>query len=187
MPWIHTIAPEHADGDLARLYDAIGRTRGGVAQVHQIQSLHPKAMAAHMDLYKQVVLRRGTLSRVQRERIAVRVSSVNRCAYCVAHHSEALRTLGDDPAAIEALADGRYPPEISQAEHALLDWVSRIAAQPHSCTERDTAHLRTLGFTDEALLDASLTAAYFAFVNRLVLSLGAQVEPGFQATCGDGT
>jgi AhpD family alkylhydroperoxidase len=47
-----------------------------------------------------VVFARSTLSRISRERIAVVVSAANTCRYRVAHHGEALRRLGDEPATI---------------------------------------------------------------------------------------
>lgn len=36
---------------------------------------------------------------------------------------------------------------------------------------------------ERVLLDAALTVAYFSFVNRLVLRLGVELEPGFEVTC----
>jgi hypothetical protein len=37
MTWIKTIGPEEADGELARLYQAIAADRGGIAFIHQAQ------------------------------------------------------------------------------------------------------------------------------------------------------
>lgn len=80
MPWIQTIPPSDADGELAELYGAIGSARGGVADVHLIQSLNPRAMRAHLEIYKAIVFARSPLSRKDRERIAVVVSAANACA-----------------------------------------------------------------------------------------------------------
>ena len=41
MTWIETITPDRAEGRLAQLYDAIGKARSRVAEVHLAQSLHP--------------------------------------------------------------------------------------------------------------------------------------------------
>jgi len=51
VAWITTIAPDRASGELADTYAQIAAARGGVAQVHQVQSLNPRAMAAHFELY----------------------------------------------------------------------------------------------------------------------------------------
>lgn len=185
MAWIETTSPENAAGELQEIYKAISSTRGGVADIHQAQSLNPRALRAHLELYKAVVFARSSLSRIARERIAIVVSASNRCAYCVAHHSEALRQLGDDAATIETLGRGELPTTISAGDRALLEWARTAALVPSDATEATIATLRAHGFDDRALLDAALTVAYFSFVNRLVLLLGVHVEENFQKTCGE--
>ena len=184
MPWIETVAPAAAEGELAELYRAIGGARGGVADVHQVQSLNPRAMAAHLALYKAIVFQRSSLARVERERIGVVVSAANGCPYCVAHHGQALRNLGEDPAIADALERGEVDSApVTDAERALLTWAARATRHPAGATEADLAGLRAAGYDDRALLDAALTVGYFSFVNRLVLLLGVELEPGFEATC----
>ena len=185
MAWIDIVPPERAEGALAELYHSIAGARGGVAEVHQVQSLNPKAMAAHLELYKAVVFQRSSLSRRQRERIGVVVSAANACAYCVAHHGQALRGLGEDPEVADALERGDVSSApLPAADHALLTLAARVATSAASTTEDDLAALRGHGFDDRALLDAALTVGYFSFVNRLVLMLGVRLEEGYEATCG---
>ncbi|MEZ5286772.1 MAG: carboxymuconolactone decarboxylase family protein [Vicinamibacterales bacterium] len=47
----------------------------------QVHAVHPAVMRQHYELYKQVMHRRGPLSRREREVIGVRVSALNRCHY----------------------------------------------------------------------------------------------------------
>ena len=184
MAWIEIVTPERAEGPLAELYRAISGARGGVAEVHQVQSLNPKAMAAHLELYKAVVFQRSSLSRRQRERIGVVVSATNACPYCVAHHGQALRALGEDPAVADALERGDVDAApLEAADRALLAYAARVTARAASANEDDLHALRGLGFDDRALLDAALTIGYFCFVNRLVLTLGVRLEDGFEQTC----
>ncbi|OIP41835.1 MAG: hypothetical protein AUK47_05635 [Deltaproteobacteria bacterium CG2_30_63_29] len=183
MAWIDTIEPENADGELAQFYQAIGAARGGVAEVHRAQSLNPRALRAHLELYKAVVFARSSLSRIARERLAVVVSAANRCPYCVAHHSEALRQLGDLPVIIDAIAQAQWPHELPHDEELLLRWAATAAREPAHCQEADIVALRQAGYDDRAILDASLTIAYFSFVNRLVLVLGIELEDDYRKTC----
>jgi AhpD family alkylhydroperoxidase len=166
MAYITTIDPTLATGELDDLYRRIAGTRGGVADVHQVQSLNPRAMAAHFDFYKAVMFQPSMLSRRDREAIAVEVSRANGCAYCVAHHT----------AALDGLPGAETPP-------ALLAWARRLAVEPASADVGDVDELRRLGLDDRAILDAVLTVGYFCFVNRLVLATGLRVEAGFEATC----
>lgn len=166
MSYIDWIEPDAATGPLRQLYDQITAARGGVADVHKVQSLNPRAMAAHLDLYRAVMFLPSPLPRAWREAIAVAVSRANSCDYCVAHHQTALK----------GLPDRDVPP-------ALLKWAERLTRTPESASARDVEGLRTLGLDDRAVLDAILTVAYFNFVNRLVLATGLSVEADYERTC----
>jgi AhpD family alkylhydroperoxidase len=166
VAFIDIVEPERAAGLLGELYTQIAKARGGVADIHKVQSLNPRAMAAHLDLYKAIMFQPSPLSRQWREAIAVAVSRANDCAYCVAHHQAALEGL-----------------EPSDVPAALLDWAARMTRQPGAASEADVTALRALGLTDRAILDAILTVGYFNYVNRLVLATGLAVEPDFEKTC----
>lgn len=168
MAWIRTIDPAGADGELKATFERIAGARGGVADIHQVQSLNPKALAAHFELYKAIMFQASPLSRAQREALAVAVSQANRCEYCVTHHSTALAQL---PAA-EAPLDAR-----------VIAWAQRLARSPEASSERDLETLREAGLDDRAILDAILTVAYFSYVNRLVLATGLRVEADYDRTC----
>ena len=47
----------------------------------RIHGVHSRTMRFHYDLYRDLMYRRGPLSRVQREMIAVVVSALNQCHY----------------------------------------------------------------------------------------------------------
>ncbi len=47
----------------------------------QIHAVHPAVMRQHYELYIELMHKRGPLSRIQREMIAVTVSAVNHCHY----------------------------------------------------------------------------------------------------------
>jgi uncharacterized peroxidase-related enzyme len=120
---------------------------------------------------------------VDRERIAVTVSVANQCPYCMAHHAQTGRNLGDDPAVIESLLQGQLPDSLSSRDRALLEWARQGARQAASCTQQDVDRLRSLGLDERAVLDAALTVSYFSFVNRLVLMLGVELESDYHQTC----
>lgn len=79
--WIDTIPAAEADGQLAEVYARIGGRSGAVAHILSCQSLHPEGLRDHYALYRTLMFGRGTLSRAERESIAVVVSAVNECHY----------------------------------------------------------------------------------------------------------
>lgn len=47
----------------------------------QIHGAHPEVMKQHYELYLQLMHRKGPLPRLEREMVAVYVSSINHCHY----------------------------------------------------------------------------------------------------------
>jgi uncharacterized peroxidase-related enzyme len=117
--WIGSMPPADATGELKEIYERIGGARGGVAQIHQAQSLNPKVLATHFDLYKAVMFQPSPLTRADREALAVAVSRANSCEYCAAHHGAALSHLD---------AQSSLPPHV-------FEWAARLARTPEAVSE----------------------------------------------------
>jgi alkylhydroperoxidase family enzyme len=81
MAWLRTVAPEDAQGLLARLYGEALQRAGRVYQIVRAMSLAPATLEASMALYRQAMFRQSALSRAQRELLAVVVSRANECHY----------------------------------------------------------------------------------------------------------
>jgi len=82
MAWIDVIPEDEADEELRALYErARDPATGAVDNILSIHSLHPRGLAAHLDLYRAVMASTSGLPRVEREMIAVTVSRINECHY----------------------------------------------------------------------------------------------------------
>ncbi len=177
MSWIEVVDPKVAEGTLADVYDEVGRRRGEIADIHQVQSLNPGAMKAHLDLYMSLVYRKGGLSRPQREMIAVAVSHFNRCPYCVVHHAEALAHYEKSAEVVEGVKTDYREAPLRPEDRAMLDYAAKLTTKPWAMTREDIEALREAGFDDGKILDVNLIASYFNFVNRVVHGLGVELEP----------
>ena len=82
MAWIEIIDEDGADGELAGLYDQmIDPLFGRVDNIMTIHSLHPGGLRSHNYLYQEVMSGTKSLRKVDREMIALVVSSLNDCHY----------------------------------------------------------------------------------------------------------
>lgn len=81
MAWITTIPENAAEGELRAAYRHVRAARGQIANIYQLHSLHPEVMIAHLDLYRELMFGRSELTRVEREAIALAVSTTNGCRY----------------------------------------------------------------------------------------------------------
>ena len=81
MAWIDTINERDADGSLKDQYAKLKDSRGGVDNILKIHSLNPESLDAHTQQYKAIKYGKSPIRRVNREMIAVLVSSINQCHY----------------------------------------------------------------------------------------------------------
>ncbi|MBX2900524.1 MAG: peroxidase-related enzyme [Cyclobacteriaceae bacterium] len=173
MAYIKIIEHEESTGELKGIYDYLVSTRGKLADVHKIQSLNPPTVLSHMNLYKDIMFGQSPLKRYQREMIGVVVSSVNQCEYCVKHHCEALNHYWKDDARIDLLI-AQENTHLSEEDSALCEFARDVTRQPELTTQQKINKLRSSGFDDRAVLDATLVISYFNFVNRIVLAMGLE-------------
>jgi len=143
----------------------------------RIQSLAPKAMQAHLELYLEIMFSKGGLSRAERELVAVVVSMENGCEYCTLHHAAALEAWWKDAERVERLRRDPATAELSRREAALVEYALGLTREPAALTERDLAPLQSAGLTDEEVLQANMITAYFNFVNRIAEGLGVEAPP----------
>jgi len=176
MAWIDVVDEENAEGELADLYEQIRSSRGKVANIMKIHSLHPEAMETHLEFYLTIMFKRAGLSREQRELVATTVSSINNCEYCTQHHGEALHAYWKDEERLEQLIEDHRSIELSEADRALVDYAIKLTERPNDMAEADVQRLREVGFTDEAILNLALVTGYFNFVNRVAVGLGVQMN-----------
>jgi len=174
-PWIKVIAPEQAQGRLKEVYEETIRRRGQLAEVHKIHSLNPESLRTHMEFYLTLMFGQSPLHRRVRELIGVAVSKANGCAYCVRHHSDALARYEKRAETVLALQEGRWD-GLDPQDASICRFVEKLTRTPSAMTEQDVIALRDAGLSDEEILDTVQIAAYFNFVNRMVLGLGVHLE-----------
>lgn len=182
MPYIDVIQPEEAEGELREVYQDLIEKRGKLAEVHKIQSLNPESIVRHMDLYMTLLFGKSPLKRYQREMIAVVVSAANNCEYCQLHHGEALNHYWKDDEKIKQLRSDYSRLDITKADTLLCKIAWKLTKNPSDIKETDIQALKDEGFSDRAILDATLVISYFNFVNRIVMGLG--VEPDSEEVKG---
>ncbi len=177
MARIGIIEYEEAGCELKAVYDELLARRGKLSEVLKVQSLHPPSIRSHVGFYMDVMFHKTALTRAEKELLAVVVSVANGCLYCQTHHGAALNAYWKDAERVRQLKEDFTRASLSNKEVALCQFAVHLTTQPaaHEATNY-TDKLKEEGLTDEAILDAALVTSYFNFVNRMVLSLGVQLE-----------
>lgn len=66
---------------------------------------------------------------------------------------------------------------LSTADAALCEFAERLTRSPSSMRELDIESLRSAGFDDRAIHDATQVVAYFNYINRIADALHVDPEP----------
>ena len=181
MSWIKTISYQDAQGALKKLYERIKGPDNNVDNVLSIHSLRPHTLKGHMALYKAVLHHAdNTLPKWYLETLGVYVSYLNKCDYCVDHHSAGLkRLLADDEKYDKLVKNLKAETAENSLEGKWLDGISyakQLTFSANSINQESISALKKAGFTDGEVLEINQLAAYFNYVNRTVVGLGVNTK-----------
>lgn len=122
----------------------------------------------------------GGLPRKERELAAAVASKVNGCIYCASVHARKAAQLSRQPEAVQRLLDVQPGGVLSVGQDARwqaeIDFSAALSATPPTANAADITRLRQAGLSDLELLDLVQATAFFAWANRLMLTLGEPFE-----------
>ena len=118
-------------------------------------------------LYNDLMLGESGLSKLEREMIAVAVSSQNRCYYCLTAHGAAVRQYSGNPLLGEHLVMNYRVARLNKRQRSMLDFSVKLTSSPWSVEEGDRERLRRAGFSDRDIWDISAVVGFFNMSNRV--------------------
>ena len=118
-------------------------------------------------MYNDLMLGDSGLSKLEREMIAVAVSSQNRCYYCLSAHGAAVRQYSGNPLLGEQIVMNYRAARLNKRQRAMLDFAVKLTMSPGNVEEGDRERLRRVGFTDRNIWDISAIAGFFNMSNRV--------------------
>jgi uncharacterized peroxidase-related enzyme len=154
-------------GEMESYFAKCQEKLGFVPNVLKAYAFDNAKLEAFVAMYNDLMLAPSGLSKLEREMIAVAVSSVNRCYYCLVAHGAAVRVLSGDPPLGELVAMNYRAARLSKRQRAMLDFAVKLTAEPWSIEESDREALRRGGFTDRDIWDIAAVAGFFNMSNRV--------------------
>ena len=135
----------------------------------------PKQFEGFTKLYNALMLGESGLTKLEREMIAVTVSSENHCFYCLVAHGSAVRELSNDPQLGERIAANFKSAELPKKQEELLNFTKKLTKDPSEIGENDRKKLRDVGYSDRDIWDISAIVGLFNMTNRLASA--TEMEP----------
>jgi uncharacterized peroxidase-related enzyme len=161
---IEYATPVHAVND--------GETAGIVAS----HTLMPEALYHSFSAFGAMMSPELPLKRHQHEMIATMVSITNRCFYWIESHAEFLRRVTLKPEMVDALQRDYKTAPISEQDKAICEYVVKLTKDATQCSREDHEKLRAAGFDDQGILQITLIASWFNYINRVADALGVGRE-----------
>jgi len=176
----------HSDHDLspetATYFAKCEEKLGMVPNVLKSYSFDDKKLRAFTDMYNDLMLAESGLSKLEREMIAVVVSSVNHCYYCLTAHGAAVRALSGNPPLGEQMVMNYRVADLDDRQRAMLDFSVKLTEDPANMGETDRQCLRDAGFSDRDIWDIASVAAFFNMSNRVAAATEMEPNPEYHAT-----
>ena len=164
-----------------KYFDICQDKLGLIPNVLQAYAFDEDKLNAFSALYNDVMLAESGLTKLEREMIAVAVSAVNKCFYCLVAHGAAVRQLSGDPALGEALVMNYRVADLSARQRAMLDFAVLMTQASHTIEEHHREELRKVGFTDRDIWDIVSTAGFYNMTNRMASAVDMRPNPDYHA------
>ncbi len=169
MPAMADLSP-----DTKAYFDKCQEKLGMIPNVLLAYAFDEAKLQAFSMFYNDLMLGDSGLSKLEREMIAVAVSSVNHCYYCLAAHGAAVRQLSGNPALGEQIAMNYRVADLDTRQRAMLDFAVKLTETPDRIVEEDRDALRKAGFGDRDIWDIAATASFFNMSNRMAAATEMQ-------------
>jgi uncharacterized peroxidase-related enzyme len=138
-------------------------------------------LEAFVAFYNDLMLAPSGLSKLEREMIAVAVSSENKCFYCLTAHGAAVRQLSGDPVLGEMTVMNYRAAGLTQKQRAMLDFAVKVTNASHAIEESDREELRKVGFADRDIWDIAAVASFFNMSNRMASAIDMRPNAEYHA------
>lgn len=173
------LSPAELDEAMQAYFAKCKEKLGFIPSVLQAYSFDLAKLKAFVAMSDDLMLAKSGLSKIEREMIAVVVSSANHCHYCLVAHGAVLRKLTGDPMLAETMVANYRAAELDARTRAMLDFSWRLTETPWEVGEEDRAALRKAGFSERDIWDISAVAAFFNMSNRLATATGNEPNPEY--------
>ena len=155
-------------------FDKCEEKLGLVPNVLRSYAFDDKKLRAFTDMYNDLMLGASGLTKLEREMIAVAVSSVNHCYYCLTAHGAAVRELSGNPKLGEQMVMNYRVADLTPKQKAMLDFAVLLTEAPATIEDDDRQMLREAGWSDRDIFDIASTAAFFNMSNRMAAATDMQ-------------
>ena len=148
MNRIAPLDPSQADGKSKQLFDAIQGNFGTVPNVFRVFGNSPAALKGYLSF--NTALSGGLLTASLREQIALAVSEINGCGYCLSAHAFFGGKAGLAP---EEIDSARHAMASDEKNTAALEFARAVTISRGRVRSTELSAVRAAGFDDSEIVE----------------------------------
>ena len=167
LPMVDPLPPQ-----TQKYFDICVEKLGMVPNVLKANAFDIDKLNAFTGMYNDVMLADSGLSKLEREMIAVVVSSINKCFYCLVAHGAAVRQLSGNPQLGEMLVMNYRVAPLEARQRSMLDFAAKMTTASAEISEADRQGLRDVGFSDRDIWDIANVTGFYNMSNRVASATG---------------
>jgi len=164
-----------------KYFDVCEDKLGMVPNVLRAYAFDIDKLNAFTAMYNDLMLAGSGLSKLEREMIAVAVSSINKCFYCLTAHGAAVRQLSGDPELGELMVMNWRAADLDKRQTAMLEFAEKVTKASAEIAEADRQALRDAGFSDRDIFDIASVAGFFNMSNRVASATDMRPNRAYHA------
>lgn len=174
MVRIKPLKIDQAQGETKDIFEVMRKNFGMVPNLFATIANYPKALKPLLDLY-QAISKESTIEPSLQELANLEVSRINRCNYCLAHHSRMAKMFGLSDEQINALKTGNAHNEFTDKEQVVIEYARQVTKDAEEVTEDLFKRLHSY-LNDSQIVNLTLIIGLMNVFNRFNGALGVELE-----------
>lgn len=175
MARLLAVGKEHVSKEAQDIFTEIEGAFGMVPNLFKTYAHFPPLLKANWNKVKAVMMQ-GSLSRKTKEAIALLVSKDNSCAYCVAAHTAALKSIGVTEKEINIIESEIEKSTFTEKERELITFARKANKDPNRITDKEFGKLKKAGASDSEIVEALGVMELFTAFNKFLDSLNVEID-----------
>ena len=160
--------------DLQKFFGLCRDKLGLIPNVLAAYSHDDEQLRTFSRFYNALMFGESGLSNLEKEMIAVVVSSANHCFYCLTAHGCNVREYSANPVLGELMVMNYRAAELSPRHRAMLDFADKMTTAANEIDEADRQLLRDSGFSEKDIWDIANIAGFYNMTNRVASAVDMQ-------------
>lgn len=174
MARIEPLKKEEAHGEIKVIYEAIEKQFGMIPNLFATIAKYPKALKPIIDLYQAISKESGIEPRLQ-ELANLEVSRINRCNYCLAHHTEMAKMAGLKDEQLNSWRSSNFDSTLSDREKMVIEYANSVTKDAENIPNKLFSRLES-HFSESEIVNLTLIIGLMNVFNRFNGALGVELE-----------